>query len=142
MPKGPLQQVVLERSRRDVAVLARHLRRDLSLGALREGTLAGRVDDGGVRAGAVGGDNVHGTADGAAAGRHLRQGGAGLCGDIGHLVERVLALALGFAQAVRHGVLGLEDGGIDLGLGVRARAGDDAALDAEGRGVAASITSL
>lgn len=142
VPQRPPQQVVLERARRDIAVLTRHLRRYLGLGALRECALAGRVDDGCVRARAVGGHDVHGPAERAVAGGHLGQGGAGHGGDVGHHVKRVLALALGSAQAVHHGVFGLEDGSVDFRLGVGARARDHTALDAQGGGVTACVSGL
>lgn len=142
MPHSPTQQVVLERARRRVAILARHLRRHIGLGTGSESSRAGRVDNGLEGTGTVGRHNVHGSRDGAARGRDLGEGRAGLSDDVGHHVEGVFALAFGLSQAIGHGVDRVEDGGVLFGLAVRAGAGDGAALDAESSCVAACIAGL
>lgn len=142
MPQCPPHEVVAQRSRRNVAAPPGHLRGDLCL--LSRGERPGRtgVHHGLERARTIGGHDVHGPADGTARGGHLGHGRARLRRDTLHHVQGVLALAFGLAQAVGGDVRPLEYGSIQLGLAVRAGAGNDAALNAEGGGVATCITGL
>jgi hypothetical protein len=72
----------------------------------------------------------------------LRQSGAGLCDNGAHHTEGVLALAFGAAEAVGRWVQLVEKCSVDFSLAVGPGARDDAALDAEGGGVASCIASL
>jgi hypothetical protein len=124
----------------NVTVLAWDLLGDGELGTGREGTSAGGVENSGVWASSVSGDDVHGSGDGSTW-ADLSQGGSGLGHDRGHAGESVGA-SLGLSEAVGHGVLACEDGGIDFGLLVGTGTWDDSSLDTETSGVSTSITSL
>jgi hypothetical protein len=113
---------------------------DGHLGAGGEGTGSCGVDDGGIWACSVSGDDVNCAGDGAAAG-NLGQGAARLCHDGGHVGESVWA-GLGLSESVGGGGLGVEDGGVDFGLLVGSGTWDDTTLDTETCGVSTSITSL
>jgi hypothetical protein len=73
---------------------------------------------------------------------NLRESAARLRDDIADAVQRVLSAAFGFAEPVGGNLGRLEDGRVDFGLTVATCAGNDAALDAEGGGVAALVASL
>jgi hypothetical protein len=124
----------------DVAVLAWDLGGHLELLAGGESTSSGGVDDGGVWAGSVSGDNVESTGDGAPWG-DLGNGAAGLSYNSGHAGEGVGA-SLGLSESIGGGGLGVEDGGVDFGLLVGSGTWDDGALDTESSGVSTSITGL
>ncbi len=113
---------------------------DGQLGAGGEGTGSCGVDDGGVWASSVSGDDVNCAGDGATAG-DLGQGAARLCNDGAHAGESVGA-GLGLSESVGGGGLGVEDGGVDFGLLVGSGTWDDTTLDTETRGVSTGITSL
>lgn len=124
----------------DVAPGTWHLGGDLGFLALREGAGAGGINDGGVWASTVGGDDVDSSGEGSARG-NLGQGGSRSCHDLGHVCEGVGA-SLGLPETVGGGLLGLEDSGVDLSLLVGSCAWDDATLDTETSGVSTGITSL
>jgi hypothetical protein len=124
----------------DVAVLAWNLGGHLELLAGGESTSSGGVDDGGVWAGSVSGDDVKSAGDGATWG-DLGNGAAGLSYNSGHAGEGVGA-SLGLSESVRGSGLGVEDGGVDFGLLVGSGTWDDGTLDTESSGVSTSITGL
>lgn len=115
--------------------------RDGGFGAGGESPGSSGVDDGGVWAGAVSGDDVHSARDGAAAGGDLRKGGAGLGHDGAHAGEGVGA-CLGLSETVGRGFLRVEDGGVNFGLLVVSGTWDDASLDTESSGVSTGVTGL
>lgn len=120
-----------------VAVVAGDVGGRGELSAAGELTRARGVDDGADGPTAVGGDDVEG---GAEVGGDLGQGGAGQGHGLREVVDLVLAAARGRAQAVGGQLGRAEDGGVDLGLGVGARAWHDGALDAERGAVATGVT--
>lgn len=122
----------------DVAVFAWHLGGHLELLAGGESTGSGGVDDGGVWASSVSGDDVESSGDGATWG-DLGNGAAGLSYNSGHAGESVGA-SLGLSESVRGGLLGGKDGGVDFGLLVGSGTWDDATLNTESSGVSTSIT--
>lgn len=142
VPHGPSHEVVAQGSGCNVTTPTRDLRRDIGLRAGGECASSTGIDHGLEWARTIGGDNVHGSADRAARGRHLREGRAGLCRDLVHHVDGVLALALGLAQAIGRDVGLLENSSVRLSLAVGAGTGNDTALDAESSGVAACVTGL
>lgn len=123
----------------DVALSTWDLLSDSELGAGGESTSSSWVEDGGVWASSVSGDDVHGGTDAAAWG-DLGDGAAGLCHDSGHAGESVGA-GLGLSKSVRCGSLAGEDSGVDLSLLVGSGTWDHGTLDTETGGVSTCITS-
>jgi hypothetical protein len=71
----------------------------------------------------------------------LGEGAAGKSHDLGH-VSHGIGAGLGLSESVRCGGLGVEDGGVDLGLLVGSGTWDDGTLNTETRGVSTGIASL
>jgi hypothetical protein len=124
----------------DVTLGTWHLSSDLGLSTLREGTGSSGVDDGGVRASSVSGDDVDGSAEGSSIG-DLRKGAAGLGHDGSH-VSHGVGTSTGLSETIGGGVLAVEDGGVDLSDLVLSWAWNNATLDTKTSGVSSGITSL
>lgn len=86
---------------------------------------------------AIGGDDVEGGVDGVG---DLGKSGAGLDHGLGDISDSIVAVVGGLAETVGGDLGALEDGGVDLGLGVGAGTGNDAALNTNGGTVATGVS--